>query len=103
MALNATQGTNGVGTGFTAKAPEVPTWVFKPVANDTAANRESNQAVQLMKDGKPGEALKLLAHALALPKEDATDTAALYNRSGVALNRMGDQAGAIAMFQKADI
>src|SRR5207244_6261037 len=72
-----------------------------PVPNDTQANRESNQAVALLKDGNPQAALDLIRHALTLPKDDATDTAALYNRAGVSLNRLGDQTAAIEMFRKA--
>ena len=84
-----------------ANAVNVPTWVFKPVTDDTRANKLSNQGLALLKSGDNRGALRLFEQALALPLEKGTDRPALLNRMGVAYNRLGDQAKAIAQFDRA--
>ena len=97
----ASVGVKQVDSQRAATGVSVPTWVFKPVADDTRANRMSNQAVQLLKSGDPRGALRLLDEALALPAEKGTDLAALQNRKGVAYNRLGEHTKAIAQFDLA--
>lgn len=100
MAIGAV-GVKAVDGQKSASAVNVPTWVFKAVADDTRANKLSNQGVALLKGGDPRGALRLFEQALALPAEKGTDKSALINRMGVAYNRLGDHAKAIQQFDRA--
>ncbi len=81
----------------------VPTWVLKAVPDDSQANKWSNEGVELLKQGKPKEALVLFERALAQPKDERTDRASLLNRKGVALSRLGDQPQAIINFAQSGL
>ncbi len=91
----------GVDTNAKPGGAQVPTWLFKAVPDDTRANRMSNQAVAMLKNGDARGALQLLEQAAKLPGEKGTDAAALQNRIGVAWNRLGEHDKALAAFDKA--
>jgi hypothetical protein len=85
-----------------SQAAAVPTWVFKAVPNDTEGNTLSNQAVDLLKQGNAGGAIELLKKALALNDTSGkTDVGTIFNRLGVAYNRLDDQGEALRQFQNA--